>query len=91
MLEFIEYFISDNIVATDDSSQSSNCSKVYDTTLWANIYVRNHLGCGTDSVFVGFCRSHKYFKDASDANKQDFENKLNLTCQAQSTPKTIGI
>ena len=27
----------------------------------------------------------------SDANKQDFENKLNLTCQAQSTPKTIGI
>ena len=24
-------------------------------------------------------------------NKQDFENKLNLTCQAQSTPKTIGI
>ena len=27
----------------------------------------------------------------SDANKQDFENKLNLTCQAQSTPKTIEI
>ena len=27
----------------------------------------------------------------SDANKQDFENKLNLTCQAQSTPKTTGI
>ena len=27
----------------------------------------------------------------SDANKQDFENKLNLICQAQSTPKTIGI
>ena len=27
----------------------------------------------------------------SDANKQDFENKLNLTCQAQSTPKTIVI
>ena len=26
----------------------------------------------------------------SDANKQDFENKFNLTCQAQSTPKTIG-
>ena len=25
----------------------------------------------------------------SDANKQDFENKLNLPCQAQSTPKTI--
>ena len=27
----------------------------------------------------------------SAANKQDFENKLNLTCQAQSTLKTIGI
>ena len=27
----------------------------------------------------------------SDANKQDFENKLNLTCQAQSTPKTKGV
>ena len=27
----------------------------------------------------------------SDANKQDFENKLNLTSHAQSTPKTIGI
>ena len=27
----------------------------------------------------------------SDANKQDFENKFNLTCQTQSTPKTIGI
>ena len=27
----------------------------------------------------------------SDANKQDFENKLNLTCHAQSTSKTIGI
>ena len=27
----------------------------------------------------------------SDANKQDFENKLNLTSQAQSTPKTIQI
>ena len=27
----------------------------------------------------------------SDANKQDFENKLNLTREAQSTPKTIGI
>ena len=27
----------------------------------------------------------------SDVNKQDFENKLNLTYQAQSTPKTTGI
>ena len=27
----------------------------------------------------------------SDANKQDFENEFNLTCQAQSTSNTIGI
>ena len=27
----------------------------------------------------------------SNANKQDFENKLNLTCQAKSTPKTVRI
>ena len=27
----------------------------------------------------------------SDANKHDFENKFNLTCQAQSNPETIGI
>ena len=41
-----------------------DCSTVHDTTLWANIYVRSHLGCGTDSVFIRFCKSHKYFKDA---------------------------
>ena len=66
-------------------------SMVHDTTLWANIFVRSHLGCGTNCVFICFCRSHKYFKDAKGINKQNFENKLNLTCQAQSTPKTIGI
>ena len=27
----------------------------------------------------------------SDANEQDFENRVNLTCQAQSTPQTTGI
>ena len=27
----------------------------------------------------------------SDANKQDFENKLNLTCEVQTNPKTIRI
>ena len=35
--------------------------------------------------------SQIFQRHKSDANKQDFENKLNLTCQAQSTPKTIGI
>ena len=41
-----------------------DCSMVLDTTLWANIFVRSHLGCGTDSVFLCLCRSHKYFEDA---------------------------
>ena len=30
-----------------------HCSTVYDTSLLANIYMRSHLGCGTDSVFIG--------------------------------------
>ena len=41
-----------------------DCSTVHNTFLWANIYVRSDLGCGTDSVSSVFCRSHKYFKDA---------------------------
>ena len=41
-----------------------DCSTVHDKFLWANIYVRSHLGCGTDSVSSVFCRSHNYFKDA---------------------------
>ena len=30
-----------------------DCSTVHDTTLWAEICVRSHLGCGTHSVFIG--------------------------------------
>ena len=41
-----------------------DCSTVRDMTVWANIFVHSHLGCGTDSVFILFCKSHKYFKDA---------------------------
>ena len=41
-----------------------DCSTVHDTFLWANIYVRSYLGCGTDSVSSVFCKSHKYFRDA---------------------------
>ena len=70
----------------------SDCSTVHDTTLWANIYVRSHLGCATYSVFIRFLQVSQIFqRRKSDANKQDFENKLNLTCQAQSTPKTMWI
>ena len=36
-----------------------DCSMVHDTTLWEFIFVRSHLGCGTDSIFHPFfCRSH---------------------------------
>ena len=67
-------------------------STVHDTFLWANIYVRSHLRCGTDSVSSVFLQVSQIFqRRKSDANKQDFENKFNLTCHAQSTPKTTGI
>ena len=67
-----------------------DCSMVHDTTLWAKIYVRSHLGCGTDSVFICFCKSHKYFKDAK-AMQINRILKISLIWHAQSTPKTIGI
>ena len=31
-----------------------DCSTVHDTTLWTNVFVRNYLGCGTDSVSIRF-------------------------------------
>ena len=42
--------------------------------------------------FISFLQVSQIFqRPKSAANKQDFENKLNLTCHAQSTPKTTGI
>ena len=41
--------------------------------------------------FHPFFVSQIFQRRKSDANKQDFENKLNLTCHVQSTPKTTGI
>ena len=42
--------------------------------------------------FIRFLQVSQIFqRRKSDANKQDFENKLNLTCHAQSTPRTTGI
>ena len=42
--------------------------------------------------FIRFLQVSQVFqRRKSDANKQDFESKLNLTCHAQSTPKTTGI
>ena len=42
--------------------------------------------------FIRFLQVSQIFqRRKSDANKPDFENELNLTCHAQSTPKTTGI
>ena len=42
--------------------------------------------------FIRFLQVSQIFQRRKrDANKQDFENKFNLTCHAQSTPKTTGI
>ena len=42
--------------------------------------------------FIRFLKVSQIFQRRnSDANKQDFENEFNLTCHAQSPPKTTGI
>ena len=42
--------------------------------------------------FIRFLQFTQIFqRRKSDANKQDFENKFNLTCHAQSPHKTTGI
>ena len=42
--------------------------------------------------FIRFLQVSQIFqRRKSDANKQDFENMLNLTCHSQSTPQTTGI
>ena len=42
--------------------------------------------------FIRFLQVSQIFqRRKSDANKQDFENKINLTCHAQSPSKTTGI
>ena len=41
--------------------------------------------------FHQFCRSHKYYKDAKEMQINSILLKLNLTCYAQSTLKTMGI
>ena len=42
--------------------------------------------------FIRFLQVSQIFqRRKSDANKQDFENKFNLTCHAQSPPKTTRI
>ena len=58
-----------------------DCSTVHYTTLWANIFVRSHLECEQTLFPSVFLRVSLIFqRHKSDANKQDFKIKLNLTC-----------
>ena len=69
-----------------------DCSTVRDMTLWANIIVRSHLGCWTNSVSIRFFAGlTNISKRKSDANQQDLEIKWNLKCQFNQPSKTIWI
>ena len=66
---------------------------VHEATLSAYIresaYVRSHMGCGRVHQTLLLHVPQIFQRRKSDAIKQDFEIKLNLTYQAQSTPKII--
>ena len=56
-----------------------------------HIYVRSHLGRGTDSVFIRFCKSHKYFKDAKALQiNKIFNISLIWHVKINQPPKNIG-
>ena len=54
-------------------------------------YVRSHVGCGRVHQTLLLHVPQIFQRRKSDANKQDFEIKLNLTYRARSTPKITGI
>ena len=54
-------------------------------------YVRSHMGCGRVHQTLLLQVPQIFQRRKRDASKQDFEIKLNLTYQAQSTPKITGI
>ena len=54
-------------------------------------YVRSHVGCGRVHQTLLLYVPQIFQRRKSDANKQDFEIKLNLTYQARSTPQIRGI
>ena len=54
-------------------------------------YVRSHVGCGGVHQTMLLHVPQIFQRRKSDANKKDFEIKLNLTYRARSTPKIIGI
>ena len=54
-------------------------------------YVRSHMGCGRMHQTLLLHVPQIFQRRKSNANKQDFEIKLNLTYQARCTPNMIGI
>ena len=54
-------------------------------------YVRSRVGCGRVHQTLLLYVPQIFQRRKSDANKQDFEIKLNLTYRARSTPKITGI
>ena len=54
-------------------------------------YVRSRVGCGRVHQTLLLHVPLIFQRRKSDANKQDFEIKLNLTYRARSTPKMTGI
>ena len=54
-------------------------------------YARSHVGCGRGHQTLLLNVPQIFQRRKSDANKQDFEIKLNLTYRARSTPKITGI
>ena len=64
------------------------CSMVHDTTLWVNISVHSHLDMEQTPFPSIFLQVSQIFqRRKSDANKQDFEIKFNLTCPFNQPPK----
>ena len=54
-------------------------------------YVRSHVGCGRVHQTLLLHVPQIFQRRKSDANKQDFEIKLDLTYRARSAPQIIGI
>ena len=59
--------------------------------IWESAHVRSHVGCGRVHLTLLLHVPQIFQRCKSDTNKQDFEIKLNLTYQARSTPKIIGM
>ena len=67
-----------------------NCEVVQSIPGWTD--TENPYLLSRASYIYPFLQVSQIFqRRKSGANKQDFENKFNLTCQAQSTPNTIRI